>query len=137
MAFDLVLVAATRKWLALAKEDLAYAAHALTAQPPFLKPALFHCQQAAEKSFKAFLTSHDARFRRVHDLDEIGQQCVELDPSLGELVGRARSLTAYASGFRYPGTDYLPTLGETESAIALAKEVLEKVISRLPDDFHL
>jgi HEPN domain-containing protein len=115
----------------VAKDDLD-AAHALTAQPPFLKAARFHCQQAAEKSLKAFLTWHDIRFRRIHDLDEIGQQCADVDPSLKELAQRARSLSAYASGFRYPGPDYLPTLAETESGIALAKEVVEAVISRLP-----
>jgi HEPN domain-containing protein len=65
--------------------------------------ALFHCQQAAEKALKAFLTWHDVRFRRVHDLEEIGKQCVEIDLTLGSLMGRAETLSEYASRFRYPG----------------------------------
>ena len=56
---DPILVGNTKESLRLAGEDLAYAAHALTARPPFVKDALFHCQQAVEKSLKAFLTWHE------------------------------------------------------------------------------
>lgn len=62
MAIDPDLVAATRVWLRLAKEDLAYAVHDLSAQPPFVKDALFHCQQTTEKSLKAFLTFRSSPF---------------------------------------------------------------------------
>ncbi|MBM3746078.1 MAG: HEPN domain-containing protein [Acidobacteria bacterium] len=134
MAFDPVLLAHAKQWLRLAKEDLGYAAHALTAQPPFLKDALFHCQQAAEKALKAFLTWHDIRFRGVHDLDEIGNQCVGADPTLAELAVRVRPLTAYASRLRYPGAEYDATIEEAESALSLAREVWAAIASRLPEE---
>jgi len=134
MPHDPVLVAHTKRWLRLASEDLAYARHALGAQPPFLKDALFHCQQATEKSLKAFLTGRDIRFRAVHDLDELGKQCVEADPTLAELVARVPPLTAYATRLRYPGADYEPTEAEAESALSLARQVLEAIASRLPEE---
>ncbi|MCW5978327.1 MAG: HEPN domain-containing protein [Bryobacteraceae bacterium] len=134
MAFDPVLLAHTKQWLRLATEDLAYAAHALTAQPPFSKDALFHCQQAAEKGLRAFLTWRDIRFRGVHDLDEIGQQCAGVDPTLAELAVRVRPLTAFASHLRYPGAEYDATLEEAESALGLAREVWAAVSARMPEE---
>ncbi len=57
---DPVLVANTREWLERAKEDLETGAFSLTADPPFVRSALFHCQQAVEKAMKAFLTAGEA-----------------------------------------------------------------------------
>ena len=53
---DPVLVSNTREWLVRAKEDLANAQHDLAATPPFVRDALFPCQQVVEKSMKALLT---------------------------------------------------------------------------------
>src|ERR1035438_1246285 len=58
----------TREWLGKAAEDLA-SAHVLIGSSHF-SGALFFCQQAAEKSLKAFLTWHERTFRRTHDLEE-------------------------------------------------------------------
>ena len=131
---DPVLVANAREWFLLAKEDLAYAVHALTAQPPYLKDALFHCQQAAEKSLKAFLAWHDIRFRKVHDLDAIGKECIRVDASLAELAGRVDPLSVYASEVRYPGFVFDPTLADAESAVGLVREVIDAISSRLPEE---
>jgi len=61
--------------------DLRTAAHQLTAAPPFTGDAVFHAQQAAEKSLKGFLAWHDVPFRKTHDLAEIGRQCAESEVS--------------------------------------------------------
>jgi HEPN domain-containing protein len=53
---DAILVSNTREWLLRANEDLDNARHDLTATPPFVRDALFHCQQAVEKAMKALLT---------------------------------------------------------------------------------
>lgn len=81
---------------------------------------------------KAFLTWHDVRFRRIHDLEEIGRQCVEVDLTLGSLMERAGALSQYASRFRYPGAPYEPRVEEGQAAMALAREVTEAVLTRLP-----
>ncbi|MGD0870503.1 MAG: HEPN domain-containing protein [Bryobacteraceae bacterium] len=43
-------------------------------------------QQAVEKSLKAFLVWRDQSFRRTHDLVELTRQCVDLEPTLGDVM---------------------------------------------------
>jgi len=121
-----------RAWLAKTRQDLRRVEILLAASPADVEGALFHCQQAAEKAMRAFLIWHDVRFRRVHDLEEIGKQCVEVDVTLGALMGRAETLSEYASRFRYPGAVYEPRLEEGQAALALARELTEAVLTRLP-----
>lgn len=53
-------------WLQKAALDLRAAAHDLTAADPGLwSDVLFHAQQAAEKSLKAFLAWRDVPFRKT------------------------------------------------------------------------
>jgi HEPN domain-containing protein len=129
---DPIRVANTRQWLSLATEDLSNAGHDLEASPPFLRSALFHCQQSAEKALKAFLTWHDVPFRKVHELEELGAQCRQVDFTLAPFVENAEPLTKYASRFRYPGAPYELSLEEGKTALARAGEALNAVLDRLP-----
>ena len=104
------------------------------AEPPDPEGGLFHSQQAAEKAVKGFLTWHDVPFRRVHELDELGEQCVGIDSSLAELMSRADALTKYAWRFRYPGAPYEPTLDEGRTAFTLARAVMDAILGRLPPE---
>ena len=45
---------------------------------------------------------------------------------------RAETLTEYATRFRYPGARYEPSLEEARAAVALAREVMEAILIRLP-----
>lgn len=56
------------EWLAKAALDLRGARIDLAAAPPLLEDALFHCQQAVEKSLEAYLVWHDAVFRKTHSV---------------------------------------------------------------------
>jgi len=124
----------TREWLLRAKEDLASVERLLEDPLPLVQPALFHCQQAVEKAFKAFLTWHDVPFRRIHVLEELAKACLRLDPSLQPLVATSTSLSAYAVRFRYPGAPYQPSLEEARAAEAIAREVFEAILARLPEE---
>ena len=104
MAPDPELVAETRAWFVKASNDIR-AAEALSAvSPPLLDEAVFHCQQAAEKALKGFLTWNGRTFRRTHNLEEIGEQCLTIDGSLREVVDQAVPLSEYAWKFRYPAS---------------------------------
>jgi len=81
MPVDPVLIAETKAWLRKAAYDLRVASHSLTASPPLLDDVVFHCQQAAEKTMKGFLTAHDRIFRKTHDLDELASACEAVDPT--------------------------------------------------------
>ncbi|MCL4466973.1 MAG: HEPN domain-containing protein [Chloroflexi bacterium] len=129
---DAARVAETREWLAKAALDLRAAEFEVTAQPPLTADIVFHCQQLAEKSLKGFLVWHDVPFRKTHNLVEIGQQCTAVDPTLESLLRRAAGLTEYAWRFRYPGQLAEPPVAEAQGA--LAREVYEAILSRLPEE---
>jgi HEPN domain-containing protein len=52
-------------WLGKAQQDLERVERCLAPESPDVAHALFHCQQAAEKALKAFLTFHDQPFRKA------------------------------------------------------------------------
>ena len=122
-----------RAWFAKAAQDLRSAEVDLAASPPIIEDALFHCQQAAEKAMKGFLTAHDRPFQKTHDLDEVGRSCEAVDPDLRAILGRARDLTVFAWVFRYPGESSTPTREEADDALALARRVYDAILARLPD----
>ncbi|HZU06531.1 MAG TPA: HEPN domain-containing protein [Chloroflexota bacterium] len=134
MPLDPELVAETRAWLSRARRDLDTAAFELTAALPFAADAVFHAQQAAEKALKGFLTWHSSPFRKTHNLEELGEQCLQFEPALKPVIDRAVPLTKYAWKYRYPGEPEEPSQQEAEAALALAREVYDAVLARLPEE---
>ena len=130
MSLDLQKVAECRAWLGRAWADLDSASILLASDRP--DTALFHCQQAVEKGWKAFLFWNDMPFRKTHNLRELGEACVRFDGSLASLAEQAEDLTQFAWVFRYPGEPEEPSREEAESALALAREIYDAVLSRLP-----
>jgi hypothetical protein len=86
MPHDPELVAETRGWLQRAAHDLGAGAADLNVEPPFTGDAVFHAQQAAEKSMKGFLTWHRRIFRKTHNLTELDTMCVGMDATLDSVV---------------------------------------------------
>ena len=72
MPLDPQQVAECRAWLGRARADLESAAILIAAKPPRFDTALFHCPQATEKVWKAFLFWNGVPFRKTHDLRELG-----------------------------------------------------------------
>lgn len=108
----------------------------MAADPPLPGEAAYHCQQAAEKALKGFLSWHDAPFGKTHDLAAIGGLCVTKDPSLESLCMRADRLSVFAWAFRYPGDPEGPSRIEVVEALRLAREVFEAMLSRLPAELR-
>ena len=86
------------------------------------------------KSSVCARSQYSRSFRRTHSLEEIGEQCLDIDPSLKPLVDRAVPLTEYAWKFRYPGEPEDLSPEETEDALAVAREVYEAILARLPQE---
>jgi hypothetical protein len=78
---------------------------------------------------KAYLTWHNVPFRRVHSLEEIGEQCLQIEPGLRQAVDRAVPLTEYAWKFCYPGTVDEPTAASAQEALATAHALLIQLLS--------
>ena len=72
--------------------------------------------------------------RKTHELEEIGEACIKVDATLKEIIDRAVPLTEYAWKFRYPGEPEGPSREEVEIALALATEVYETILKRLPKE---
>ncbi len=123
-----------RRWLAKAGADLRAGEVVLAATPPLVEDALFHAQQAAEKAIKGFLVWHGHSFRKTHDLREVGGAALELDPTLEPVLRRAVRLSPFAGVFRYPTDMGEPAPEEAQEALALARELYEAVLARLPGD---
>ena len=108
-----------RKWLLKAKSDLKIAEDELATESPATDAVCFHCQQAAEKSFKAFLSFHGVSFERVHDLEYLHNLCVKKVPAFPEVeIG---DLTSYAVTVRYPDDFYFPPKADALEALKNAK----------------
>jgi HEPN domain-containing protein len=134
MRLDPARVAETKSWLDRAKTDLRAADHDATADPPITADIAFHAQQTVEKSLKAFLSWNDEPYRKTHNLVELGEQCAALDSSLEPLLRRATVLTEYAWKYRYPGEAQEPDIVEAAAATALARDVFEAVLERIPEE---
>jgi len=121
-----------RAWFQKATNDLRGADIDLAAAPPLVEDALFHCQQAAEKAMKGYLTAHERVFRKTHDLDELARACGAIDPTLKAVLLEARDLTVFAWEFRYPGDSQVPSESEAVQTLALARQVVSVLLDRLP-----
>lgn len=136
MPLEPARVAEARSWFTKAARDLRAAEVLLAAAPPLLGEVVFHCQQAAEKAMKGFLSWHDIPFGKTHDLAVIGGLCAAHDQNLESLCRRAERLSVFAWAFRYPGDAEEPASDEAESAFRLAREILEVMLSRLPAELR-
>ncbi len=121
-----------RQWLARADHDLRSARLLFIADPPLLDTTVYHCQQTAEKAFKAYLTYQDTPFQKVHILSVLVEQCMKCDPTFEELMDIADLLTPYAVAFRYPGDVLEPAIDDAQEALDAAGKVLDFVLVRLP-----
>jgi HEPN domain-containing protein len=68
-----------RDWLTRASHDLQAARILATAGDPLLDVAIYHCQQAAEKTVKAWLQSKDDPFPKTHDIEELVRPATKLN----------------------------------------------------------
>lgn len=133
MVSDDARIEDVRAWLQKVQFDLKACVHALSSEDESLWPdAVFHAQQAAEKSLKAFLAWHDKPFRKTHSIEELGHACIELDPTLTSAVDRAVPLTEYAWKFRYPGEPDLLSREEADRAFQASRDLHKAIRDRIP-----
>lgn len=119
-------------WLSKAKRDLTIAGMNVANEPAITDDALFHCQQAVEKTLKALLVLHDQPFKKTHIIGELAQDVLKITPAIESLLKRATELTPYATMFRYPGELELPPIEEAKEALALAEQVFKAVLAYIP-----
>lgn len=91
----------------------------------------FHVQQAAEKSFKAWLALRGETYPLTHNLelllDRLADQGVATEP-FEKLIG----YTPYAVEFRYEGVDSSTEGIDREEVLALVEALIKRVRGEFP-----
>ena len=126
-----------QKWLIKSRHDLGSAGRLMEGDEPYLDTAVYHCQQAAEKALKAFLTYHDIEFEKSHDLTELVALSMTVEPTFERWRSVAEELTPYAVQFRYPADVLEPELSEAEGALQNAQSFLDFILALLPSEVKL
>lgn len=116
-------------------EDWASAQILLEHEPPVPTTACFHCQQAAEKSLKAFLVWSDVTFEKVHSLTYLTDLCEARDAGFATIRDAADRLSPYAVELRYPGSRQV-SLQEGQDALLAVEMICEFVLDRIPDELR-
>jgi HEPN domain-containing protein len=126
----------TREWLTKASHDLQNARIVSGVVDAPLDTAIYHCQQAAEKSVKGWLTANYAAFEKTHDLRRLMKLAAGVLPGFSQFTEAAEVLTPYVSAFRYPGitADPMPTRAEFEAALQHAQAIYDFVLNLLPKE---
>jgi len=123
-----------RAWLRKAERDFVSAQILTEHEPPVLETAAFHCQQAVEKTLKAYLVWKSIPFEKVHSLTYLLDLCEASEPGFATIRERAEALAPYAVEVRYPGELAEITVEEAREALDAAREVWAFVLGLLPPE---
>jgi len=75
-----------QEWLEKAENDYKFASINLgNTFSKFFAQVCFHFQQVAEKYLKAYIVANELPFRKIHDLVELMQICLQGDKSFSSL----------------------------------------------------
>jgi len=121
------------EWLYKARNDLKAANILLSGEEIIGDTAVYHTQQCAEKSLKAFLAFHERPIPLTHDLEKLLETCSEINEAFGSLLDDAITLTPYATLFRYPDVVMEPEKEDVSDAIQRAENIFLFVIQQLPE----
>jgi HEPN domain-containing protein len=116
-------------WLAKAQSDLATARLLIKGSERYLDTGSYHCQQAAEKAIKAWLTAAEVVFVKTHSLEILVNLCLPSAPGLQRFLPHAVELTPFATEFRYPGDAFEPSAEEAANALTLAEDLTAWIVS--------
>ena len=125
-----------RSWLTKAGQDLEAAAWLLESPQALYGAVGFHCQQAAEKALKGYLTWKEEPFEKTHSLVVLVVMSLKFNVSFDSLRTAATTLTPYAITTRYPGELPDISIQEAREALSLARQVWESVLPQLPEETH-
>jgi HEPN domain-containing protein len=121
-------------WIILAEKDIKTAS--LIINEEYLTNIVaFHCQQAIEKYFKAYILEHDKPLLKIHDLPKLYGiikqiKNLEIDEDLLSIINET-----YVED-RYPGelgllSDGMPSDEQANNFLEFAKHIEEKIKKEL------
>ncbi|MBZ0271233.1 HEPN domain-containing protein [bacterium] len=125
-----------RVWLELAVSDIRSARALAEQQPPLFDTAMFHLQQAAEKSIKAFLSWQNATISKTHDIVLLLNAAAEFESRFDGLEPLGQLLTPFAVELRYPFGYPAPSEGEFREAHVACVAIFDFVLDAVPESTH-
>ena len=118
-------------WLYKADHDLLAAKKLFEEESVLFDIVVFHAQQCAEKSLKAFGAFKLQPVHKTHDLNVLVNECKEFDTDFEKIRARALYLNSYDTQFRYPGDELNPIFEEAEQAIEYAVYIFQFVNDKI------
>ena len=94
---------------------------------------VYHCQQASEKSLKAYLVFKGYPLVRTHDLLQLLQFCMSFDYEFSKKLDAADYINPFSSKFRYPTEFDIPEFDEAELAVKYAESILKFVLKKISE----
>ncbi|MEW6405698.1 MAG: HEPN domain-containing protein [Chloroflexota bacterium] len=125
-----------QSWLTKAQHDLASACVLAASDPPLLDTAVYHCQQAAEKAVKGYLTFCDQEVERIHDIEVLIRSAMSCAAEFTDWIDVGIQLTPYARLYRYPGYATEPSTEQFDQALSAAEGLYKFVLSLLPEEMR-
>ncbi|NOY57817.1 MAG: HEPN domain-containing protein [Calditrichaeota bacterium] len=122
-----------KEWIHKAENDLGIAELALEHGAEFTDAICFHCQQACEKYFKAYLVYLNVKFSKTHSLAFLLDLINESDPAPDKIYDIAGELEGYAVEIRYPDDWFEPTINDAKEAFQNAEKIKSWVLDKLKD----
>ena len=116
----------TQKWVNKAEGDWNSAQReAAVTQSPTHDVVCYLSQQCAEKYLKARLVEAAVLFRRTHDLEELLNAVLPIEPAWHVLLQDLRFLVSFAVAVRYPDID--ATQADAQDAFACCQRVRQTI----------
>jgi HEPN domain-containing protein len=123
-----------RGWMQKGESDRLTADRTVQSPGPY-DTACFHAQQAVEKYLKAVIALAGSPIPRTHDLADIYDWCLAVEPGLVLDRRELSVLTPYAVELRYD-TEFWPDQARVQQALATVDRVRVAVLSILPPSAH-
>lgn len=116
----------TQEWIEKAERDWGSAQReASVLHDPNYDLACFAAQQCAEKYLKGRLVEAGVRFRKTHDLEEVLNLALAVEPTWNVLLPDLKFLSDFAVDYRYPGLS--ATHVDAQDAVESCRRVREAV----------
>ena len=122
----------TREWFRKAEHELAYLEHSpFDEEDPPTDTACKMAHIVAEYSLKAFLMLNKRKILKIHDLDSLLDQCIEIDNHLSNIKDECQELSAYKTTLTYPlDPPIVIDIAEANNAIENAKRIKQFIQQR-------
>ena len=118
------------EWVNYSEKDFIAAQFLMTATNPPIEIICYHCQQSAEKLFKAFLIKNDIIPSRTHDLNLLVNECSKIENTISILKIECNRLNDFGVNTRYPNNMDLE-LEDAKIALKDAEKIKEFILSKI------